>query len=738
MTRRALLVLCALLTTPLWAAASDGKWTPQQVLEIDPAWLAAQGLELPPERLWDEERGTGLLSGAVSITGCSAGFISATGLLATNHHCLFGLVQEHSTPERDLITHGFLARTRADELPSKTIRVTVPRRFTDVTARVEAAAAAAGTDFALRGRAITAERRAITAECEKTPDAGCRVAVFDDGVQYVLIETLELRDLRLVYAPPRAVGEYGGEIDNWTWPRHTGDFAIARVYVSPEGRSAAHHPSNVPFRPEFFFPIAKSGVSPGDFVMVLGYPGITYRSLLAEEMAERRDRFFPRREEVFGEWIRAIETATKDSPEGRIAVAADLKTIANRYKNAQGQVAALRRGRIVERQQAADEAVAAWAAGRPNGADVLAAREGLRANLQERLATWERDFLLSLVPVGLTSVPGSAGTFAKMLYHAVTIAHLARERGKPAEARTPTFTDADVPRLKERSAREERSTFLPSDREVFALYVERLLGLPDDQRVPSIERLFGHLRGQPQAIRAHLASLYERSALTSPAERERLFDEDERALRARRDPLLEFGFAFDEDLRGLRERQAKADGRTSAWRPIWRRAVIAHAGTPVAPDANGTLRVSFAHVQGYSPRDAVTFGPQTTLAGALEKHTGEEPFDLPEVVRAAAAMARESRWADPRLGDVPIGFLADGDTTGGNSGSPVVNGRGELVGLNFDRVWENVANDFGFNPEIARNVSVDIRYMLWNLEVIERATELLAELGVAAEPATRE
>lgn len=720
---------CVLVFSPN-LSASDGKWTPQQVGQLDPAWLTGQGLQIPPERLWDETRGTGLLSAAVSITGCSAGFVSADGLLATNHHCLFGLVQEHSTPGRDLITGGFLARARGDELPSTTIRVTVPRRFTDVTTQIDAAAAAAGSDPAARSRAITAAQRVLVDACEETPDAGCRVATFDGGLQYVLIETVELRDVRLVYAPPRAIGEYGGEIDNWMWPRHTGDFALARVYASPEGRSAAFDPANVPYRPEFFFPLAKNGIAPGDFVMVLGYPGITYRSLIAEEMAERRDRFFPRREEVFGEWIRAIEETTRDVPDARILVASDLKSLLNRYKNAQGQIAGFRRGRIVEKQQAADAAVAAWAAGEPGGRDALAARDGLRAVLAEQLSTWERDFLLGLAPIGTATVPGSAGAFSKMLYHAVAIAHLARERAKPDAEREAGFAERDVARLKDRSAREEKSTYLPADREVLALYIERLLALPEPERVPSIERAFGAFRAAPARLRHRIAEMYSTSGLTSPAERERMLDEPESALVARRDPLLDFGFAFDEDLRALRARQAEWNGRTSVYRPAWRRAVIAQAGRPVAPDANGTLRVSFAHVRGYSPRDAVTYGAQTTLAGAVEKHTGEEPFALPDGVRLAAATSAKSRWADRRLGDVPVGFLADGDTSGGNSGSPVVNGRGELVGLNFDRVWENVANDFGFNPDIARNVSVDIRYLLWMLEDIEGAHALLDELGV--------
>ncbi|HEY0787460.1 MAG TPA: S46 family peptidase, partial [Thermoanaerobaculia bacterium] len=187
--------------------------------------------------------------------------------------------------------------------------------------------------------------------------------------------------------------------------------------------------------------------------------------------------------------------------------------------------------------------------------------------------------------------------------------------------------------------------------------------------------------------------------------------------------------AIDDELRATELQDDRREGAIGRLRPAWRRAVIAHAGKPVAPDANGTLRVSFAHVQGYQPRDAVVMTPQTRLQGIVEKHTGAEPFDVPDAILRAAQEPADSRFVDPDLGDVPVAFLADADTTGGNSGSPVVNGRGELVGINFDRVWENVANDFGFNPDIARSISVDVRYMLWILDEIEGAEALLEELG---------
>ncbi len=716
----------ALLAPLAPALALDGKWTPDQVLQLDARWLRKQGLQLPPSALWDADKGTGLLAGTVNVAGCSGAFVSPDGLILTNHHCLFGMVQEHSTAQRDLITNGFLARTRGEELPSATTRVELPRRFTDVTADVLAAVPAGATPQQ-RLAAIDARRKALVAECEKAADARCKVAVYDDGVRYILIESVELRDVRLVYAPPRAVGEYGGEVDNWMWPRHTGDFAIARAYVGPDGRPADRADANVPFKPAFHFPIARKGVDAGDFVMVLGYPGITYRALIAEEMRERRERFFVRREEAFGEFIRILEDAGKDDAEGRIRMAANLKGIHNRYKNAQGQIAGLDRGRIVARQAAQDDAVAAWAARHPEHADALVARDALRAVLAEREATWERDFLLNLIAMGGESVAGSIPPLPKTLYWGATFAHNARERAKADAERAAGFTDAEQGRLRDRVRREQQNWFEPADQRLMVALVMRALALPANQRIAAVDARFSGM--DRAAVEREVARMYAATPLRDAAARDAMLGESLEALQARRDPLLDFAIAWNADLRALRERERDWNARAALHRPVWRRAVEAHAGQPIAPDANGTLRVSFAHVQGYAPRDGMQYTPFTTLAGVMEKHTGQEPFDVPAATRAAA-QDPGTQWQHPRLRDIPVNFLADGDTSGGNSGSPVINGRGELVGVNFDRVWENVAGDFGFNPALSRNVSVDVRYLLWQLDRVEQADALLQELGV--------
>ncbi len=699
------------------ALALDGKWTPAQVLDIDAAWLKRQGLTLPPSALWDAKRGTGLLTGTVNIGGCSGAFVSATGLIVTNHHCLFGAVQEHSTPQRDLITNGFLARAQGEELPASTLRVEIPKRFTDVTAQV-LAAVAVGASPQARLQAIDTKRKALVSECQQQAEIKCKVAVFDDGTSYTLIESIELRDVRLVYAPPRAIGEYGGEIDNWSWPRHTGDFAIARAYAGTNGKPAERAQTNRPYPSEFFFPLSNTGVSERDFVMVLGYPGITYRALIADEMRERRERFFVRREDVFGEWIAILEQAGASDAQGKIALAANLKGINNRYKNAQGQIAGLDRGKIVEQQRARDAETIAWAAKTPSHAAAVTAHAGLREVLAEREATWERDFLLNLIALGAESPAGGIPPLPKALFHAATLAYNAQERAKPEAARATGFVDADQSKIRERLRREQSQYFAAADQRVFAVLVRRALALPANQRIAAVDAQFGGMSSE--AIERTIAQMYASSAVLDADKRDAMLGESEDTLKARKDPLLDFGRAWASDVRALRERERDWNARAAVYRPAWRRAVAAHAGTPIAPDANGTLRISFAHVQGYAPRDGLRYTPFTTLAGVLEKHTGKEPFNAPAAVRTAAAL-------QPTL---PVNFLADGDTSGGNSGSPVIDGRGALVGINFDRVWENVAGDFGFNPAVSRNISVDIRYLLWMLRDVENADALLRELGI--------
>ena len=668
-------------------SAEEGKWTPQQLLQFPAQWLKQQGLELPVSRLWDPARGTGLLAATISTGGCSAGFVTATGLFLTNHHCLFGIVQEHSRPGRDLITDGFIARSREDELPGKTARVNVPHRFTDVTKEIVASVPAGAADL-VRSKAVETKQKELVAVCEKTPGMHCSVASFDGGLQYALIETIELTDVRLVYAPPRAIGEFGGEPDNFRWPRHTGDFAMGRAYKN--GR---------PYKPEFYFRLAKTGVQPGDFVMVLGYPGRTYRAMTAGEMMNERDFRFQLRDRVYGEWIGALEDATKNNQAGEIAVAATLKTLNNNHTNAQGQLAGLARGKTIDKQREHDDAVAAWAARQPAFAAALTAKQDLDRLAAERRQIATRDFLFQIIATGPLA-----------LRQATTLVRLAAERTKPDAERDPAYQARELPALHNNLERQKSSFYRPADEAMLAIWLKHAATLASGERIAAID-----------ALKPEVKALYAGTKVTDTAERLKMFEENTAQLKARKDPMLDLAFALEPELRAWQTAALTYEGAVARLRPEWRRAVIAHAGKPVAADANSTLRVSFAHVRGYVPRDGVQYTPQTTLAGMVEKHTGAEPFAVPQFILDAAAKVNAS--------EIPLDFLSDADTTGGNSGSPVINARGELVGLNFDRVWENVANDFGYDPAVARNVNVDIRFFLWLLRDVQKADGILKELG---------
>jgi hypothetical protein len=690
---------------PALAFAGEGKWTPQQVLELGPAWVKGQGFQLPLEKLWSEKKGGGLLGNAIALPGCTGAFISPQGLLITNHHCVVGVLQQHSTPENNLYKTGYLARTRGEEKRAAAFRIQIPRAFHDVTKEV-LASIPQGADDLERFRAIEAKQKSLVAECEKRPATRCQFAAFDSGLFYTLTESQELTDVRLVYAPPRGVGDYGGEVDNWTWPRHTGDFALMRAYDA----------KGDPFVPDYWFPVSSKGVKAGDGVAVLGYPATSYRSFLASEMEEREQFYFPRLEELTGEWSAILERAAQANPAAAVAVADDAASLSNRRKNAEGELAGLKRGGIVEKQRALEGRVLAFIGKHPEQRPAQAARDALQGIAQERLATWDRDFLLDALAFG------PRGT-----RWGTSIARRATEAQKPDIEREPGYQERDLQQLRERLERDQKRYDRSVDEELFFSWLKRALALPKEQRIAAVQERFGSASDDVQ-LHKRIFEMYRLTRLTDLEERKRMFEESREVLLKRADPLLWLSLELDEERRALKERRDRWAGASAHHRPEWRRAVIAAAGAPVAPDANGTLRVTFGRVRGYAPRDGVSFAPVTRLVGMLEKHTGEDPFAVPEAVLKAARAGKTGRWKDAALNDVPVNFLSDCDTSGGNSGSPVIDGHGQLVGVNFDRVWENVANDFGYNPDVARNIVADVRYLLWMLDQVEGASALVGEM----------
>ncbi len=699
----------ALLLFAFSVSAGEGKWTPQQVLAQGEGWVKQQGFRVPLARLWNAKTNTGLLSNAVQLPGCSGSFVSPNGLLITNHHCVLSILQEHATPAQNLTKDGFLAGSYADEKQSKSFRIQVPKRFEDVTSEVLAAVPANADDLT-RFQAVERAQKALVAECEKEAKTRCQFATYDSGLFFTLTAFEELSDVRLVYAPPESVGDFGGEVDNWSWPRHSGDFALLRAYL--DGK---------PYQPKAFFPVSVDGVKPGDAVAVLGYPGRSFRGLLASEMAERESFVYPHLVSLTREYISILEEEGKRSPAAQIAFSDELRSLLNVNKNALGQLAGLKRGQLLEKRKAFELATESFARASKDQA-ALDAKTALEALGAERNDTAERDFLVDNVSRG-----------ARALAWALEIALHATEREKPDLEREPSMMEREQPRLIERFNRDFSHYQPEADTRLAVAWLNRVKALPAGQRLAAVDSVWGSTDAG-----GNLAERYvqwsKRSKMFDNVTRLAMYGERVAELRARKDPLVELGFELLKERKSLKDRRDRWSGAALKLFPVWRRAALKQARRPIAPDANGTLRVTFGRVAGYAPRDAVEVSAQTTLRGMLEKETGVEPFLVAPAIKAASLAKSPTAYRDPRLGDVPVDFLADADTTGGNSGSPTIDANGRLVGVNFDRVWENVANDFGYNPAVARNVNADARFLLWLLEQTggDAGKTLVAELTASS------
>jgi MYXO-CTERM domain-containing protein len=706
--RRTVAVLAALFGLSLGSPgrADEGQWMPKQIPEL-PAQLAAQGLRMDPGALWNPTDG-GLMRATVNLSGCSAGFLSVKGLMATNHHCAYGAIQANSSVEHDYLKDGFLAATLADELPARGSTAKVLESTEDVSAAIRKLVDAE-PDPVLRARAVDLARAKLVAECETAhPGRHCQVAEFYNGHEYQLLRYLELLDVRLVYAPPSSIGNYGGEIDNWMWPRHTGDFSLLRAYVGPDGNPAAYAEANVPYVPERHFELGTEGVGPGDFVGILGYPGRTDRYLPAPEVERQLAQFLPARVSLYGEWIDTLERLGAADAAVRIKVAAKLRGLQNRRKNAVGMIDGIHRNGLLAKRQAEDEALAAWAAEQADKADHAKVLEGLRALTAERRATFERDFLVD-----------NLGNGPNLLALAIDLVRRAREQAKPDLERRPAYQDRGAERLWSRQEGRLKDYDAGVDQALMEALVRRAQALPPEQRLTELR-----VAEIPRLLRA--------TKLDDAAFVKAAFDaHDAEALQSNRDPLLVLAHTLVDAIERREEQEDRERGELMVLGPRYFEMLKAVRGGPVYPDANGTLRLSYATMQGYSPRDGLWATPQTVLTGQLAKATDKEPFDLPAAVRDAAPRATQTYWADPTLGDVPVAFLANGDTTGGNSGSPVIDGHGRFIGLNFDRVWENIAGDYGYSVARSRNIIVDVRYLLWVLDEVTDAGALLEELGVA-------
>jgi len=695
-------LLCAL------AQADEGLWLPEQIPSMS-RQLASMGLRIPAAEVADPQGD--LLGSVVSLGHCTASFVSETGLILTAGHCVSGYVQQAELADDDFRRDGYIAAyggAEASAGPGAHLYVT--ERIEDVTDQVLEGVKKRTTDLE-RHQLIEANTKALIAACEERPDIRCEVASMYDGLTWRLISKRELKDVRLVYVPPEDVWFFGGDEDNWTWPRHTGDIALLRAFVAPDGTSAPYAADNVPYRPETWLEIEPTGVRDGDFVWMAGYPQSTFRHKTAREIEHAATVRYPNGASLFGELI-DIFTEHAQDPDAAKRLGNFIFSTANARKSYEGILWNFERSGIVDAKRREYILFRGWVAADKErekrwGSDI----DELDDHLERRLAQSESERLI-----------GMTNWFPQQLRVARLAYRRAVEADKPDLERKSGFQDRDEEELSAKVRRLDRTFHAASDLDVTRLVLERAAE-------SGVAPISDWLAGQG-GIEGALSALSADDTLSSSEGRMGLLGKDASALEGMDSAWMDLAVRIEkaQDLRsGYDDAYAGALARL---RPRYMEAYLEWKGSDgVYPDANGTLRVSFGHVLGYRPDDAIEYHPVTSLAGVLAK-SGDAPYRVSEDFEERAMGAWETQWSDPLLNDVPVDYLTTLDNIGGSSGSPTLNAQGKLVGVAFDRNYQGMAADWGHDEDQTRSIHVDIRYGLWLLSGPTEAVWILDELGI--------
>lgn len=710
-----LFLLIFLLLVQISGIADEGMWMPHQMRMLN---LQAEGLEMDPADLYKPD-GSGLMSAVVDLGGGTASFISDNGLLFTNHHVAFGALQRASDPEHNYLQNGFLAKTTAEEIQAPGSTAGVLLSYREVTDRIFAELEE-GMSPLERYNAIDLAKKKLVREAEAGgPDLFAEVASMYAGNQYYLFVYKQIKDIRIVYAPPQDLGNFGGEIDNWMWPRHTCDFTFLRAYVSPEGVGVEYSPENVPYRPTMYFRIAETGLKDGDFTFIMGYPGKTYRNYSAPELQFDIEKMEKSIQDRLG-YIAFFEAASQKNKAVEIKYANTLRGLYNGLKNYRGKMEGFAKADLVNKKKEIDRKFSEWAK-----KDNAPARpySGIVEGIDNFLASEYKDFHWKENEIASLAAYGYG---AALLTQAHLIVRMALEGQKPDLEREERYRERNRPKLVNTIKLAERSYDLAVDKDYTILRLQKLAELSKYEAPQFLKSIVS----RPGGIPSWAETAFQNTKLTSPDYRLSLVEKTPAELKALNDPLLDFAFALEEEMAGLREKKHMMAQKLEDLKKIYTKGMLAMRNNRMAPDANSTIRFTSGPVKGYSPRDAVYYQPFTTLQGLIEKDTGEFPFRVPEKLKTLHREKDFGNYAAPELGDVPACFLNTTNVTGGNSGSPTLNARGEIVGIVFDMTYESVIGDYYIIPEFQRVINVDIRYVLFVAEKFSGAAYLIKEIGL--------
>ena len=713
--KKSFLIILLSIFIAVFSHAQEGMWLMSQLGQLQ---LQEKGIQLQDNEIYNPDK-PALYNAIVQIGGGTGSFVSPEGLIITNHHVAYTALQRASTVSNDYLTNGFTAWNRQDEIQAPGYQAQLISEMKDVTEEVLAAAKGI-SDPVEKDQKINAKISEMTGKIEKDKDdISAVVTEMYNGRQYILCVYKLIKDLRIAYAPPLAIGEYGGDIDNWMWPRHTGDFSFLRAYVAPDGTGREYDAENVPFQPKVWLKVAKDPIKEGDVTFVIGYPGNTTRYRDSNSAKWNLYNNYPFSIETFTEIINILHETTKNDPEGWLKVASLENGLANATKNYQGKVDGMKKTNYIQKKLDFEKEFLAWANSDP-------ARKQKYGNLIDDMRkqydiigkTVRKDNVLGIFQ-------GLSGTLMGI---AIKVYRVADEMSKPEKDRDPGYTEKNVEQQIEKLQYAYANYYEPADKAILVYILNLAANLPADQRINGLEPV---LSNKNQSVEKFVDQAYATSRLSDVEYAKTLFKMSPKELQALNDPFINLTAAlFPEFKQNDKAGEAFASNITDL-RKQYIEALYEWKGGNLYPDANGTMRFTYGPIRGYDPADAVTYHAFTSLKGVIDKNTGKEPFNAPEGLVSLYNNRDFGRWMDPLRKDVPVAFTHMADITGGNSGSPVMNSKGEIIGVVFDGNYEAMISDWQYDYDIQRTISVDIRYVLFVLDKFSKAGFLLKEMDVA-------
>ncbi len=712
----------------------EGMWLPMLVKRLNYVDMKEMGLHLTAEELYDINHSS--IKDAIVSMGffCTGEFVSEQGLYLTNHHCGYGTIQENSTTDHDYLTDGFWAKTRDQELPVKDLTVYTLNYMDDVTKQI-LEGVTDDTPEDERGKII--RKNIAKLRKEKSEDGLYRVDIkaFFKGNEYYMFVYNQFRDVRLVGAPPESIGKFGGDTDNWMWPRHTGDFSMFRIYVAPDGSAAPYSKDNVPFKPKHYLPVSLKGYEENDFTMIWGYPGSTDRYLTSYGIKEALDETNPAIVNIRDHKLKVMKKHMDADPATRIQYAAKYAQTANYWKYFIGQSRGLKRLHVYDKKKAIENNYLKWANENPE----RKAKYGDALKMIEEGYKQGEPYNLPLVYMNEAVFQGPENIYYAFSAFSIymTLKSQASKKGKEEKSKYDESIKEQAAELASGIDEHFKDYDFDTDKELFntllGIYFSDISreysaywnGKKEGEKEYVIDLINKKYKGQ---IERYADDLYEKSIFVDP-EKMKAFCKQPNLKTLEKDPGFQLTIAMVNAIRELYQKTDEVDSKMSKGQRLFVDGLRKmNPDKKYYPDANSTLRMTYGQVKSYHPEDAVFYNYFTTIDGVMAKEDPSNPeFIVPKKLKELYEKKDFGQYLD-KDGKLHVCFISTNDITGGNSGSPIMNANGELIGIAFDGNWEAMSGDIFFENSIQRTINVDIRYVLFIIDKVGGAKHLVDEM----------